>query len=83
MLLQRWARPRARVLALQALYEINSVEHETEAVIARLLANTGLSEENATFTRELVSGVMRNKDKIDQTIQSFAPLLSGFAEEMA
>jgi N utilization substance protein B len=32
-----------------------------------------LSEENGAFVRELVSGVIRNKEKIDKNIHSFAP----------
>ena len=67
------ARRRARALALQVLYEINSVGHETEAVITRLLANEGLSEENAAFIRELINGIIQNKEEIDHKIQSFAP----------
>jgi len=67
------ARRKARGLALQALYEIDSVGHKMEEVVARLLANGGLPEENAAFTRELVSGVIQNKEKIDHHIQSFAP----------
>ena len=67
------ARRKARVLALQALYEVDSVGHETEEAVTRLLASEGLSEENSAFTRELVSGVIHNKEKIDQNIQSFAP----------
>ncbi len=67
------ARRKARALALQALYEVDSVGHETEAAVTRLLANEGLSEENEAFTRELVSGVIHNKEKIDHNIQSFAP----------
>ncbi len=67
------ARRRARALALQALYEVDSVGHEVEGVLTRLLAQGGLSEENANFTRELVSGVIQNKEKIDLNIQSLAP----------
>ena len=67
------ARRKARVLALQALYEIDSVGHGAEEVITRLLANEVLSEENAAFTRELVSGVIQNREKIDQNIRRFAP----------
>jgi len=67
------ARRRARALALQVLYEIDSVGHETEAVITRLLANGDLSEENAAFIRELINGVIQNKDEIDHHIQRFAP----------
>jgi len=68
------ARRRARALALQALYEVDSVGHDREGVVTRLLAKGGLSEENTAFTRELVSGVIQNKEKIDHTIQSLAPV---------
>ena len=67
------ARRKARALALQALYEVDSVGHEVEAVVSRLLADGGLSEENATFTRELVSGVIQNREEIDGNIKNFAP----------
>ena len=67
------ARRKARALALQALYEVDSVGHEVEGVVTHLLAEGGLSEENASFVHELVSGVIQNKEKIDHQIQSFAP----------
>jgi len=67
------ARRKTRELALQALYEVDSVGHEVEEVVTRLLANQRLSEENGAFARELVMGVIHNKEKIDQKIQSFAP----------
>ena len=66
-------RRRARALALKALYEIDSAGHRAEEVLHRLLAEERLPEENANFTRELVAGVIQNKEKIDQNIQSFAP----------
>jgi len=68
------ARRKARALALQALYEIDTVGHELEGVVAHLLADGELSEENAVFVRELVSGVIHNKEKIDHSIQSSAPV---------
>jgi len=67
------ARRKARALALQALYEIDSMGHEVEGVMTRLLAGRGLSEENDAFVRELVSGVIQNKEKIDLNIKNFAP----------
>jgi len=66
-------RRKARAIALQALYEIDSVGHEMEAVVSRLLAEGGLSEENNAFVRELVSKVTQNEEKIDRNIQTFAP----------
>ena len=66
-------RRRARALALQVLYEVNSVGHEVEGVVTRLLEKEGLSGENASFARELVSGVIRNKETIDLNIRNLAP----------
>ena len=67
------ARRKARALALQALYEVDSVGHEMEGVITYLLANGGLSEENIAFAYELIRGVIQNKEVIDGNIQHFAP----------
>ena len=66
-------RRKARGLALQALYELDSTRHEPEEVVNYLLEEGELLEENANFTRELVIGVLENKEKIDETIQRFAP----------
>ena len=66
------ARRKARALALQALYEVDSTGHEVEGVVTHLLAGGGLSAENDAFVRELVSSVIRNKEKIDLNIQNFA-----------
>ena len=67
------ARRKARILALQALYEADSVGHEAELAISRLLASERLAEESSAFACELVSGVIRSKEEIDQNIQRFAP----------
>ena len=67
------ARRRARLIALQALYEIDTVGHDFEGALTHLLGNGKLSEENAVFTRELVSGVIKNRKEIDQNIKNFAP----------
>ncbi|MFC2056577.1 transcription antitermination factor NusB [Chloroflexota bacterium] len=66
-------RRRARALALQALYEVNSAGHRAEEVLNHLLTEERLSEENANFVRNLVTGVIKNKEKIDENIQNFAP----------
>jgi N utilization substance protein B len=67
------ARRKARTLALQALYEIDSAGHKPEEAVGYLLADARLSAENANFVRELVSGVVQNRDKIDENIRRFAP----------
>jgi len=66
-------RRKARIVALQVLYEFDSVGHDLEAALAHLLADAGLSGENAAFARGLVNGVIRNKEQIDQHIRKFAP----------
>jgi len=67
------ARRRARALALQALYEIDSVGHTADAVPDRLLREQKLSEENDQFVRRLVAGVIQNRREIDANIEKFAP----------
>ena len=67
------ARRRARRLALQALYEADAVGHNAEAVLARLLEESELSEDNAAFAGELVKGVNGHKAEIDRHIHTFAP----------
>lgn len=67
------ARRKARILALQALYEVDSVGHDVDGVLSRMLDETRLSEENSAFVRELVIGVVRDKEKIDLDIQRSAP----------
>ena len=44
-------RHKARTIALQALYEIDSVERAPEAAAERLLAESNLSVENQAFAR--------------------------------
>ena len=66
-------RRKARAIALQVLYEVDSVGHDAEPALTRFLADGRLSEENAAFARELVGGVIGNKERIDQNIKKFAP----------
>ena len=66
------ARRKVRALALQVLYEVDSVGHDVDKTLTRLLATERLSEENAIFVRELVRGVIQSKEKIDRNIQNFA-----------
>jgi len=67
------ARRKARAIALQVLYEVDSVRHDIESALAHLLTEGRLSEEDAAFARGLVGGVIQNREKIDQHIKNFAP----------
>ncbi|MEE8473243.1 MAG: transcription antitermination factor NusB [Dehalococcoidia bacterium] len=66
-------RRRARRLALQALYELNSTRHDPEETLSRLLGEADLSPELGQFSQELVRGVLENREPIDAHIQAFAP----------
>jgi len=66
-------RHKARTIALQALYEVDSAARRPEVVVERLLSEADLSEENSAFVRELVDGVVLKKDDIDRNIKKFAP----------
>jgi N utilization substance protein B len=66
-------RHKARTIALQALYEVDSAARPAGTVVARLLAESKLSEENAAFVRELVAGTIQHRDEIDRNVQKFAP----------
>lgn len=65
-------RHKARGLALQALYEIDTSGHEPAGVIERQLATITLMPENNRFVEELVKGVLENKALIDEHIRRFA-----------
>lgn len=66
-------RRKARELALQALFEVDSVSHLPETVIARRFEEAEMPSEGEAFARELVEGVMTLRDELDQLIARFAP----------
>ncbi len=67
-------RRRLRSLALQALYEIDSVGHPAEAVLARQAeAHPELSPEALDFLRRLVLGTLETKALLDKLISETAP----------
>ena len=62
----------ARILALQALFELDTVGHPPDETIARLLDESAVSAEAEAFARELVQGVLANRDRIDEVIRKTA-----------
>jgi N utilization substance protein B len=67
-------RRRARSLALQVLYEIDSVDHSPEQVLARNIEENGdLSEDAKEFLRRVVTGTIEAKSKLDLLIADCAP----------
>jgi len=66
-------RKEARVAALQALYEIDCVQHQPGTVVDARLAENQLGTTGGVFLRWLVSGVIRHQTELDQWIHKFAP----------
>jgi len=66
-------RHEARILALQALYEIDAVNHKPGFVVDERLRESQLADHGAQFLRWLISGVVRNQAAIDQMITEYAP----------
>jgi N utilization substance protein B len=66
-------RRKARIAALQALYEIDCTKHKVEETSARLRAEETLTQEALSFSEELVKGVLQNKSELDALIKKFAP----------
>lgn len=66
-------RHRARIAALQALFEIDCTGHNPTLVIERRIEEGNLPESGATFARELVLGVNAHQEEIDALIGRYAP----------
>ncbi|MBI4791096.1 MAG: transcription antitermination factor NusB [Chloroflexi bacterium] len=66
-------RRQARAVALQALYEIDSVGHSRDQVIQGRIEDEGLPAEGAEFATALVRGVAEQRDRLDAIIKKHAP----------
>jgi N utilization substance protein B len=66
-------RKTARRAALQALYEIDSVNHEPGRVVDARLADENLGPHGAVYFRWLVAGTVRNREVLDALITRYAP----------
>jgi len=67
------ARHKAREVALQVLYEIDSVGHNPEEAMNHVLSRMEASGDIKLFARELINGVIQNREQLDQNIRDFAP----------
>ncbi len=68
------ARRQGRMLALQALYEMDASRHTPEASLAWLEQDQQVTPETMEFARELVQGVHTNKAGLDDLIRQYAPV---------
>ena len=66
-------RRQARIVALQALYEIDSVSHPVGIVIEQRIREVDMPEEGQPFARSLVQGVIKNREQLDVLIGTYAP----------
>jgi transcription antitermination protein NusB len=66
-------RRQAHQVALQALFEHDTVRHPVGAVVERLGQEAQLPPEGAELARRLVSGVAANLERIDGLITDAAP----------
>jgi transcription antitermination protein NusB len=63
----------ARRLVLAALFEAEFGQRTAESILERHLAESGADEATATFARELVDAVVRERERIDALITRTAP----------
>ena len=66
-------RRRARIAALQALYEADTSDHLPQESLLRILAEEQIARAPADFARDLLEGVLAKRDEIDRTIADAAP----------
>lgn len=58
---------------MQALFEVDCAGHDYVQALDRLLEQSSLPDETASFARELVSTVLENRGRIDELVTRFAP----------
>lgn len=66
-------RHRARIAALQALFEIDCTAHHPLVVVERRLDEAALPEAGVEFVKELVKGVQAHREALDRLIAHYAP----------
>jgi N utilization substance protein B len=63
----------ARVIALQALFELDTVGHEPAECVSRIAKEASAAKEITAFALELVNGVIENRERINEIIEETAP----------
>jgi N utilization substance protein B len=66
-------RRRARIVALQALYEAEFATNSPELIVERTLQDKNLNGPASEFAVSLVKGVVQHRQQIDDVIVQFAP----------
>jgi N utilization substance protein B len=66
-------RHKARVTALQVLYEVDCTGHTPAVVVEQRLAEADLPESGNVFVHELTQGVEEHREWLDGHIEQYAP----------
>jgi N utilization substance protein B len=64
---------RARAVAMQALYELDSTGHDLATVVRRRLEADETPDSSAAYASHLIQGVIAERAEIDALIQDAAP----------
>ena len=66
-------RRRARVAALQVLYEVDASPHSAEDSLSLVKQELQLTTSSRRFASKLVRGVLEHQEQVDQVIRTYAP----------
>ena len=64
---------RARAVAMQALYELDSTGHDLATVVRRRLEADETPDASATYASHLIQGVVASRPEIDALLEAAAP----------
>jgi N utilization substance protein B len=64
---------RARVAAVQVLYELDGARHDAARALGNRLADDTMPDTSEAYASELVHGVLASRAEIDETIAAHAP----------
>lgn len=65
-------RRQARILALQTLFEVDSVNHPVNLVLSQRLQETPLPSDGEVFAKQLALGVLEHQPDLDKLISEIA-----------
>jgi len=66
-------RRRARIIALQVLFEVDVAGHDPELSLQGRLEENSLPPRELSFARSLIFGVLENREHLDDMIHEAAP----------
>jgi N utilization substance protein B len=65
-------RRQARIVALQTLFEVDSVNHPADLVLSQRLQETPLPADGEVFAKQLILGVLEHRPDLDSLISDIA-----------